>query len=171
MTEQEAIAEITRRLVEFYRPVRVYLFGSEARGDPGADSDLDFCVVLPDDAPQSLYRDRSIHRQFRVSKPRWTWSACPAATSTPAPPTSSPRSPPPWSAKGSSSMTSNELPRNEAAKWLRQAARDRNAAQVLIDVEPSRSVFLSQQAAEKAAKAFLTFHQVAFRKTHDLPTK
>jgi len=27
----------------------------------------------------------------------------------------------------------------------------------------------SQQAAEKAAKAFLTFHQVPFRKTHSLP--
>jgi len=58
--------------------------------------------------------------------------------------------------------------RNEAAKWLRQAAKDRNAAQVLLEVEPSRSVFLSQQAAEKAAEAFLTFHQIAFRKTHNL---
>jgi HEPN domain-containing protein len=29
-------------------------------------------------------------------------------------------------------------------------------------------VFHSQQAAEKAAKAFLTLHQIAFRKTHDL---
>ena len=65
-------------------------------------------------------------------------------------------------------MTPDELLRNEAAKWLRQAARDRNAAQVLVDVEPSRSVFLSQQAAEKATKAFLTFHQIAFRKTHNL---
>jgi predicted nucleotidyltransferase len=65
MTRQETIDEITRRLVEFYRPVRIYLFGSEARGDTGADSDLDFCVVLPDDAPESLYRDRSIHGKFR----------------------------------------------------------------------------------------------------------
>jgi predicted nucleotidyltransferase len=64
MTKQETIEEITRRLVEFYRPVRVYLFGSEARGEAGPDSDLDFCVVLPDEAPQSLYRDRSIHRRF-----------------------------------------------------------------------------------------------------------
>jgi predicted nucleotidyltransferase len=64
MTKQETIQEITRRLVEFYRPVRIYLFGSEARGDAGPDSDLDFCVVLPDDAPESLYRDRSIHRRF-----------------------------------------------------------------------------------------------------------
>jgi HEPN domain-containing protein len=38
----------------------------------------------------------------------------------------------------------------------------------LLEVEPSRSVFHSRQAAEKAAKAFLSFHQIAFRKTHDL---
>jgi predicted nucleotidyltransferase len=64
MTKQETIEEITRRLVEFYRPVRIYLFGSEARGDAGPDSDLDFCVVLPDDAPESLYRDHSIHTRL-----------------------------------------------------------------------------------------------------------
>jgi predicted nucleotidyltransferase len=61
MTKQETIEEITRRLIDFYQPVRIYLFGSEARGEAGPDSDLDFCVVLPDDAPESLYRDRSIH--------------------------------------------------------------------------------------------------------------
>jgi predicted nucleotidyltransferase len=63
-TRQETIAEITRRLIDFYQPLRIYLFGSEARGDAGPDSDLDFCVLLPDDAPRSLYRDRSIHRRF-----------------------------------------------------------------------------------------------------------
>ena len=56
LTKQEAIEEITRRLVEFYRPVRVYLFGSAARGDSGPDSDLDFLVVLPDDAPKEQLR-------------------------------------------------------------------------------------------------------------------
>jgi hypothetical protein len=61
VTRHEAINEITRRLVEYYRPVRIYLFGSEARGDAGPDSDLDFCVVLPDDAPRSLYRP-GIHK-------------------------------------------------------------------------------------------------------------
>lgn len=55
MTRGEAIVEITRRLVEYYRPERIYLFGSAARGEEGADSDLDFCIVLPDEAPQSLY--------------------------------------------------------------------------------------------------------------------
>jgi hypothetical protein len=61
MTRDEAIAEITRRLVEYYHPERIYLFGSVARGEDGLDSDLDFCVVLPDDAPESLYRP-GVHR-------------------------------------------------------------------------------------------------------------
>jgi HEPN domain-containing protein len=65
-------------------------------------------------------------------------------------------------------MTPDELLRKEAAKWLQEAAKDRTAAHVLLEVEPSRSVFHSQQVAEKAAKAFLTFHQIAFRRTHDL---
>ncbi len=63
-SKPQLIAEITRRLVEFYSPLRVYLFGSEARGSAGPNSDFDFCVVLPDDAPPSLFRDRSIHRSF-----------------------------------------------------------------------------------------------------------
>ncbi len=64
MTREETIAEITRQLVEFYKPVRVYLFGSTARGEAGPDSDLDFCVLLPDSAPESLYRDHSFRRGF-----------------------------------------------------------------------------------------------------------
>ena len=39
MTKQETIDEITRRLVDFYHPVRIYLFGSEARGDIAAEED------------------------------------------------------------------------------------------------------------------------------------
>ncbi len=61
MTRDQAIAEITRRLVDYFHPERVYLFGSAARGDDSPDSDLDFCVVLPDDAPERFYRP-GIHR-------------------------------------------------------------------------------------------------------------
>jgi predicted nucleotidyltransferase len=64
MTKQETIDEITRRLVDFYHPVRIYLFGSEARGEAGPDSDFDSCVILPDNAPASLYKAAGLHRNL-----------------------------------------------------------------------------------------------------------
>ena len=65
MTQEEAIEEIGRRLVEFYHPERIYLFGSAARGDFGPDSDLDFCVVLADEAPEALFRSGEIYGKLR----------------------------------------------------------------------------------------------------------
>ncbi len=61
MTRDEAIREITRRLVEFYQPVRIYLFGSIARGDDGPDSDLDFLVVVPDDINPDKLRTGAVY--------------------------------------------------------------------------------------------------------------
>jgi predicted nucleotidyltransferase len=40
------LAEIVHRLVEAFRPERIYLFGSKARGDGGPDSDYDVMVVV-----------------------------------------------------------------------------------------------------------------------------
>ena len=62
ITRDEAIVAITRKLVEVCAPVCIYLFGSVARGDDGPDSDLDFLVVVPDDAPQALFRSGVIAR-------------------------------------------------------------------------------------------------------------
>ncbi|MCS6952013.1 MAG: nucleotidyltransferase domain-containing protein [Bryobacterales bacterium] len=53
-----ALAEVVRRLVEAYRPERVYLFGSVARGEAGPDSDYDLLLVVPDDAPPERRRSR-----------------------------------------------------------------------------------------------------------------
>jgi uncharacterized protein len=64
MTRDEAIREIVRKLVEYYHPERIYLFGSVARGEEGPDSDLDFCVVLPDDAPEELMRSGDIYAKI-----------------------------------------------------------------------------------------------------------
>ena len=49
--DDSVLAEIARRLVEAYRPERIYLFGSVARGEAGPDSDYDIMVIVPDDAP------------------------------------------------------------------------------------------------------------------------
>lgn len=56
--DEQLLGEVVRRLVEAYRPDRVYLFGSRARGDSGPDSDYDVLVVVPDDAPPELRRSR-----------------------------------------------------------------------------------------------------------------
>jgi predicted nucleotidyltransferase len=65
LVRDETIQEITRRLVDCYHPVRVYLFGSAARGDSGPDSDLDFCVVVPDDAPDQVLRPGAMRQALR----------------------------------------------------------------------------------------------------------
>jgi len=50
--DDPALPEVVRRLVEVYHPLRIYLFGSAARGDASPDSDYDIMVVVPDDAPR-----------------------------------------------------------------------------------------------------------------------
>jgi predicted nucleotidyltransferase len=54
--QDPVLAEIVRRLAAVYRPERIYLFGSTARGDSGPDSDYDLMVVVPDGAPAQLRR-------------------------------------------------------------------------------------------------------------------
>jgi predicted nucleotidyltransferase len=72
LTKEEVIEEMTRRLVEFYRPVRIYLFGSEARGEAGQDSDLDFLVVVPDNTPEPVIRSSEVYSRLSDSVCRRT---------------------------------------------------------------------------------------------------
>jgi HEPN domain-containing protein len=56
-------------------------------------------------------------------------------------------------------------------QWLLKAEEDFSAAKSLIAYGASfisTVCFHSQQAAEKYLKAFLTYHQVEFPKTHDI---
>lgn len=64
MTRDETVKEVVRRLVEHYRPERVYLFGSTARGQAGLDSDLDFLVVLPDETPRQMLFDGQFYQRL-----------------------------------------------------------------------------------------------------------
>ena len=56
MSREDAIVEATHRLAEYFKPERIYLFGSAARDEATPDSDIDFMVLLPDDAPDQLHR-------------------------------------------------------------------------------------------------------------------
>jgi HEPN domain-containing protein len=64
-----------------------------------------------------------------------------------------------------------EVRRKLLAEWLRKADADMDLAEHLTSegaAFPNAILFQCQQAAEKYLKAFLTSHQVAFPKTHDL---
>ncbi len=44
------LEDIRDRLVRELQPEKIYVFGSQAWGDPTDDSDLDLLIVVPDDA-------------------------------------------------------------------------------------------------------------------------
>jgi HEPN domain-containing protein len=57
----------------------------------------------------------------------------------------------------------------ETRAWLDRARADLHACVALIAAGlPAEALFHAQQCAEKAMKAVLTWHQVSFKKTHDL---
>ncbi len=47
ITTDEAIAVMVERIADRFRPEKIILFGSQARGNSGPDSDIDLLVVLP----------------------------------------------------------------------------------------------------------------------------
>ena len=61
--------------------------------------------------------------------------------------------------------------RRQAGQWLAKARGDLESARILFQAEspqPGTGLFHCQQAAEKALKGWLTFHEIPFLKTHDL---
>lgn len=59
------LAEIVRRLGVAYRPERIYLFGSRARGDDGPDSDYDLLVIVSDDVEPDRQDSKLAYRALR----------------------------------------------------------------------------------------------------------
>jgi uncharacterized protein len=60
-----ALERLITRLVEAFHPLRIYLFGSRARGDAGPDSDYDLMLVVADDAPPEQKRSRLAYEALR----------------------------------------------------------------------------------------------------------
>ncbi|MBI4875061.1 MAG: nucleotidyltransferase domain-containing protein [Acidobacteria bacterium] len=63
--DDAVLAEVVRRLAEVYRPDRIFLFGSAARGDAGPDSDYDIMVVVPDEAAGEMQDCDLAYRALR----------------------------------------------------------------------------------------------------------
>jgi predicted nucleotidyltransferase len=47
LSVQEQIDTMVKRIVKKFHPEKIILFGSQARGDAGPDSDVDLLVVMP----------------------------------------------------------------------------------------------------------------------------
>lgn len=56
---------VVERLISVYRPDRIYLFGSIARGDADEDSDYDLMVLVPDDATPERRGSRLAYQALR----------------------------------------------------------------------------------------------------------
>lgn len=59
----EQLNELVQRIVTAVHPLRVILFGSAARGEMGADSDIDVLVVMPD-GTHRRHTAELLHRRF-----------------------------------------------------------------------------------------------------------
>ncbi|MHB0912792.1 MAG: nucleotidyltransferase domain-containing protein [Armatimonadota bacterium] len=60
--DSQRLRELVERILQVAKPVRIILFGSAARGEMTADSDVDVLVVVPDGTPrrktaQDIYRN------------------------------------------------------------------------------------------------------------------
>lgn len=166
--DDPALSEIVRRLVAAYQPERIYLFGSVARGEAGPDSDYDLMVILPNDAPAKLRRHglaSETLRGIRAAADILIWSdeqfnkRLHLKASLPA------------TVMREGKLLYDHDPERvaEVRAWLTRAARDLSAAELSLSVDPPLLdvvVFHCQQAAEKALKGFLAWHDVPFRRTH-----
>ena len=67
MITQAQIKEVTRRIVENYKPEKAILFGSYAKGNPSVDSDLDLLVIKNSHLPR-YKRGSEIRKHLRGMK-------------------------------------------------------------------------------------------------------
>src|SRR5207244_808391 len=98
-------------------------------------------------------------------------SSCSRAATSRVASTSRPHSPQQSPERVDSSMPPDPVRIAETKSWLVKAARDLRAADHEWSATPPLRddiAFHCQQAVEKSLKAFLTWHDVVFRKTHDL---
>ncbi len=55
MVNETLMQEVTKRLVETYKPLEIYLFGSYAWGHPDEESDVDLLVIV-DQSDEKSYK-------------------------------------------------------------------------------------------------------------------
>jgi HEPN domain-containing protein len=165
-------------VVDYFRPQRVILFGSQARGEASRDSDLDLLVIVDDNTPPEklhwqdgfgAYRSKRDADIFPMRAEDFERNR--AVVNTLAAEADADGIVVYGSPKGSCMKAPDPRARWEAVnRWLEVAQVDRNAAQALMAVPSLRpsAPFHCQQALEKLLKGFLTLAGKRGGKTHAL---
>ncbi len=181
----DPLAEAVRRLVAALHPDCIYLFGSQARGDATTDSDYDLMLVVPRSDMTRMARMQEAHRALGyVGVPIdvlvWTREefarALPVVASLPATIVREGRvlyeagAPKPW--QGAIIVDPRQEKARLTREWLEWADLDLRTAERMLQPPSAPGVvaFHCQQAAEKALKAFLTWHDSPFANTHNMET-
>jgi len=167
-------------VVDYFKPQRVILFGSRARGEATRDSDIDLLVVVDDDTPEDKLTWRAgyeAHRTDRaadvIAMRAEDFERDRAIVNTLAAEADADGVVVFGSPKGPPSMKAVDPgARWEAVeRWLDVAEVDRNAAATCMGGGPAlygSAAFHCQQAIEKLLKGFLTLAGKRSRKTHSL---
>jgi uncharacterized protein len=167
-------------VVEYFRPQRVILFGSRARGEATRDSDIDLLVVVDDDTPAeklSLHAGSEARKSYRGAADVFPIRAGDferfrGIVNTLAAEADADGIVVYGSPTGSCMKAPDPLARwNAAERWLRVADRDRRMAlAAMASVPPLHdgAAFHCQQAIEKLLKGFLTLAGKRGGKTHSL---
>jgi HEPN domain-containing protein len=181
MTKPRVPRDLLDPVVDYFKPQRVILFGSRARGEATRDSDIDLLVIVDDDTPLEKLTLTAGHDAYRSSYRRAadvfpmraeTFERERAIANTLAAEADADGIVVYGTPRGSCMKAPDPRARWQAVeRWLRVAERDRKMALACMTSDPplhDGAAFHCQQAVEKLLKGFLTLAGKRGGKTHSL---
>ncbi len=180
MTRRLIPPELLDSVVSYFKPQRVILFGSKARGEAGPDSDIDLLVIVDDDTPPEKLSPRAgyeAHRPWRRPADVFPMRAGTFERNRNIVGTLAEADNEGivvyGSSKGCVSMKAADprARRETVERCLAVADIDRQTVAACVAADPplrASAAFHCQQAVEKLLKGFLVLAAKRFRKTHSL---